>query len=146
MQNKINITFVFSPPLFGYIPTINGHTSIPNNLRCWPFFFCFVGVAPYVEAVQRSKKNCWNELVQSVVCDPWGNPYKLVMRKLKEAPATDRMEATTLETVTKGLFPDNSALVLDLVMRPHNDDHPEFTLEEIRLEVAWVKGRKKAPG
>ncbi|KAE9528677.1 hypothetical protein AGLY_012252 [Aphis glycines] len=56
-------------------------------------------------AVARSKKACWDELVQSVESDPFGKPYKLVMRKLSGPPATDRMELDTLRSTIETLFP-----------------------------------------
>jgi len=34
-------------------------------------------------AILKSKKACWTELITSVDSDPFGKPYKLVMRKLR---------------------------------------------------------------
>lgn len=56
-------------------------------------------------AISRSKKACWRELIASVDKDPFGKPYKLVMRKLKGPPETATMERQTLETVISTLFP-----------------------------------------
>lgn len=33
-------------------------------------------------AIKKSKSRCWDELLYTVNSDPWGKPYKLVMRKL----------------------------------------------------------------
>jgi len=49
-------------------------------------------------AIYRSKKACWSDLIASVYKDPFGKPYKLVMRKLKGPSATATMEHQTLET------------------------------------------------
>lgn len=59
-------------------------------------------------AIMRSKKNCWQELIDSVDGDPFGKPYKMVMRKLRGAPATSTMEPQILRTVVDSLFPGNS--------------------------------------
>lgn len=56
-------------------------------------------------AISRSKKACMNELISSIDRDPFGKPYKLVMRKLRGPPATATMEHQTLETVISTLFP-----------------------------------------
>ncbi|XP_015375188.1 PREDICTED: uncharacterized protein LOC107169818 [Diuraphis noxia] len=56
-------------------------------------------------AISRSKKACWSELIASVDQDPFGKPYKMVMRKLRGPPATATMEPEMLKTVVSTLFP-----------------------------------------
>lgn len=60
-------------------------------------------------AILRSKKTCWKELISSVDADPFGKPYKLVMRKLRGPPPTASMEYATLQTVVDTLFPKHQA-------------------------------------
>jgi len=36
-------------------------------------------------SVKRAKSNCWKDLLNTIDTDPWGLPYKIVMRKLKMA-------------------------------------------------------------
>lgn len=36
-------------------------------------------------------------LVKSVDYDPWGKPYRIVMRKLRGPPTSERLEADVLE-------------------------------------------------
>jgi hypothetical protein len=95
-------------------------------------------------AISRSKKACWSELIASVDRDPFGKPYKLVMRKLKGAPATATMEHQTLETVISTLFPPHEC-------RPCRPTTPaesivEFTPVEVDAVVDRAKRKNKAPG
>lgn len=95
-------------------------------------------------AISRSKKACWNELIASVDNDPFGKPYKLVMRKLRGPPATATMEHQTLENVISTLFPPHER-------RPACPTTPaeqivEFTREEVDAVVERAKTKNKAPG
>ncbi|KAL5237089.1 hypothetical protein ACI65C_004499 [Semiaphis heraclei] len=56
-------------------------------------------------AILKSKKACWTELISSVDSDPFGKPYKLVLRKLRGPPASVTMERQTLDAVIESLFP-----------------------------------------
>lgn len=58
-------------------------------------------------AILCSKKACWAELIQSVDNDPFGKPYKIVMRKLRGSPATSTMEPEIFEAVISTLFPSH---------------------------------------
>jgi len=60
-------------------------------------------------AILRSKNTCWKELISSVDADPFGKPYKLVMRKLRGPPPTASMEYATLQSVVDTLFPKHQA-------------------------------------
>jgi len=39
--------------------------------------------------------------------EPWGKPYKIVMRKLQGPPALNRLEPTTLAGIIDRLFPQH---------------------------------------
>jgi len=60
-------------------------------------------------AILRSKRTFWKELISSVDADPFGKPYKLVMRKLRGPPPTTSMEFATLQSVVETLFPKHQA-------------------------------------
>lgn len=97
-------------------------------------------------AIRLSKKRCWNELIASVDRDPWGRPYKVVMRKLQGAPPTANMEIGIIREVTGGLFPDHSRMVLDEIPPLPLEAGSEFSQAEVDVAVERIKGRKKAPG
>jgi hypothetical protein len=56
------------------------------------------------QQIQNAKARSWMELVKSVESDPWGRPYRLVMKKLRPPapPPTDRKHGTN---VIGTLFP-----------------------------------------
>lgn len=94
-------------------------------------------------AIRRSKARCWSELTKSVEDDPWGKPYKLVMKKLGGSPPAMYMERDVLTRVSMGLFPSRPFIARDggLVR-----EVPPLTQEELRVGIERVKTRKKAPG
>ncbi|VVC42053.1 Hypothetical protein CINCED_3A021381 [Cinara cedri] len=95
-------------------------------------------------AIRRHKKKCWADLVKSVDGDPWGKPYKIVMRRLQGPPAPNRMEPDTLSEVVDGLFPEHPPLIRG---NPFGDvEVQNFSAEEVTAVVNKFKARNKAPG
>lgn len=98
-------------------------------------------------AIIKSKADCWAELVRTVDKDPWGKPYKLVMRKLRGPSPTNQMEVEMIENVIHGLFPrrdvDSSPPV---VLNQTSMTSPPFNMEELDMVMKRIKPRKKAPG
>ncbi|CAI6360923.1 unnamed protein product [Macrosiphum euphorbiae] len=95
-------------------------------------------------AILRSKKTCWKELISSVDTDPFGKPYKLVMRKLRGPPPTASMEYATLQSVVDTLFPKHQART-DGPLVPA-DPVVLFTAWEVDLAVERAGSKNKAPG
>ncbi|XP_050065663.1 uncharacterized protein LOC126554649 [Aphis gossypii] len=95
-------------------------------------------------AISRSKKACWRELIASVDRDPFGKPYKLVMRKLKGPPATATMERQTLENVISTLFPPHEHRPVSVTIP--GEPIVEFTTEEVDTVVDRAKRKNTAPG
>lgn len=95
-------------------------------------------------AISRSKKACWGELIASVDQDPFGKPYRMVMRKLRGPPATATMEPETLKTVVSTLFPTHQQRQAEVSGQPVVWE--PFTQREVDCAVTKFKGRNKAPG
>jgi len=95
-------------------------------------------------AILRSKRTCWRELISSVDADPFGKPYKLVMRKLRGPPPTASMEYATLQSVVETLFPKHQART-DGPLVP-TDPAVLFTASEVDSAVERAGSRNKAPG
>ncbi|KAE9528679.1 hypothetical protein AGLY_012254 [Aphis glycines] len=95
-------------------------------------------------AISRSKKACWGELIASVDQDPFGKPYKMVMRKLRGPPATATMEPETLQTVVSTLFPTHQQRQAEVSEQPVVWE--PFTQREVDCAVTKFKGRNRAPG
>lgn len=96
--------------------------------------------------IREAKAKCWAELVKSVDDDPWGKPYKVVLKKLRGPPATATMEPRTVRDIAAVLFPegDGDGVPADLFEQPVVV--PEFTLAEVDAAVGRFRSRGKAPG
>lgn len=96
--------------------------------------------------IREAKAKCWDELVKCVDDDPWGKPYKVVLKKLRGPPATATMEPRTIRNIAAVLFPegDGDGVPTNLVERPVVV--PEFTLAEVNAAVGRFRSRGKAPG
>lgn len=59
--------------------------------------------------IYAAKKDSWNTLIKEIDNDPWGTPYKLVMRKLRpSAPGiTEILNKSDLNKLIVELFPKN---------------------------------------
>ncbi|XP_015609342.1 uncharacterized protein LOC107274591, partial [Cephus cinctus] len=57
--------------------------------------------------IKRSKEACWKDLLTSVEADPWGLPYRIVMKRLggHQIPATKDPEE--LKVIIEDLFPNH---------------------------------------
>lgn len=95
-------------------------------------------------AIAKSKKSCWDELTRSVDADPFGKPYKVVLRKLSGPPATARMEPDFLRTAIDSLFP-SCPLVNCGTVGP-SEPVIAFSEDEIEATVKRFRSRKTAPG
>jgi len=95
--------------------------------------------------IRRSQGRCWAELCKQVDTDPWGLPYRLVVKKLVgRRPIPGLKLPGRLDAIVNHLFP---------VSRP--PEYPEisssmqelnlFTMEEI-AEAGRSLPRSKAPG
>lgn len=91
-----------------------------------------------------SKEKCWADLTKSVEDNPWGKPYKIVMRKLQGPSALNRLEPNTLAGVIDRLFPQH--------LLTTNESHAteveveDFSAEEVTAIVGKFRARNKAPG
>lgn len=96
-------------------------------------------------AIRCSKKACWKELINEVNKDPFGKPYKLVMRKLRGPPITSSMETQGLLSIMDGLFPTHQQtdLIRDV---PAVAESELFSIEEVNAAVEKFKRRNKTPG
>ncbi|XP_046671179.1 uncharacterized protein LOC124361184 [Homalodisca vitripennis] len=57
------------------------------------------------KAIKSSKAHCWNELLEEVYCDPWGRPYKVVLKKVKIQPQSSPTCLDLLDRIVTNLFP-----------------------------------------
>ena len=95
-------------------------------------------------AISKSKAMAWKRLLQEVDDDPWGRPYQLVMKKLRNSPPSSQLDHETMEKVVDGLFPRNQVAFPDF---PDFDpiSVPEVSLNEMAKAVGQAR-KRKAPG
>lgn len=57
--------------------------------------------------ISKAKLSAWQELLDLIEEDPWGLPYKIVLRKLRRSTPslTETLETTTVNTLMDSLFP-----------------------------------------
>ncbi|XP_032689772.1 uncharacterized protein LOC116853030 [Odontomachus brunneus] len=58
-------------------------------------------------AIAKAKVLAWEDLISSVDREPWGCPYRMVMRRLRPwaPPLTDTLNPELLDKIVEGLFP-----------------------------------------
>lgn len=97
-------------------------------------------------AILQSKKKCWTELIESVERDPFGKPYKMVMRKLGGGPpVTVTMESQCERTIIDTLFPNHD--VTNELHQGHLEllDCELFSTQEVNDAFDVVRTRNKPP-
>lgn len=95
-------------------------------------------------AIIRSKADCWKEMIQLVDGDPWGKPYKVVLRKLRGPPPASQMEPEMIANVIHGLFPASPAYTGPHIGRQQHPPH--VTQVEIETVIQKIGARRTAPG
>lgn len=101
--------------------------------------------------IKKAKAKAWDELIQSIEKDPWGLPYRIVLKKLRRSSPSfsETLPLEVLEQIVNKLFPQD----------PHwNDDTPEDDIDELWLDEYNISveevnnilkkkaGTNKAPG
>jgi len=67
-------------------------------------------------AIERSKTRAWEELIVSLNEDPWGCPYRMVLKKLRPraSPTTESLAPGFLGEVVETLFPGGAGGAMPL--------------------------------
>jgi len=95
-------------------------------------------------AIERSKARCWREMLDLVDSDPWGKPYKMVLRRLAGPQPTLNMERESLVRIPDGLFPHRPVVArADIFIR---ENSPTLSMEEFWKAVHRIRARNKSPG
>ena len=83
-----------------------------------------------VKVIKASKAHCWDELVEEIEQDPWGRPYKVVMKRMKPQSLSSPTCLVLLEKIVTSLFPQQP----DLQIGDLNsvEPVPPITLEELK--------------
>lgn len=100
-------------------------------------------------AIAKAKNASWSELIATIDADPWGLPYKLVMRKLRtSSPAlSETLEIAHLDRLLDSLFPKSSiSKTLAEILPSVEVDDIEVSLVEVMRLIRKRPYRNAAPG
>jgi len=99
--------------------------------------------------MRRSREKCWDEMLSSLNTDPWGRPYKIVLKRHR-APVTESLKPQLLGGIVDTRFP-RRVEGSTLEWGPDLDGSHELTEEqlvsgdELTRAVRRI-GSRKAPG
>ncbi|XP_029177940.1 uncharacterized protein LOC114945803 [Nylanderia fulva] len=103
--------------------------------------------------ISKAKYIAWQDLIQTIEDDPWGLPYKVVLKKLRRSSPslTETLNEDTVNTLLESLFP--SGVETDPNELWPNWQWPEETAEEYNITAKEVfttikrkAGNNTAPG
>lgn len=95
-------------------------------------------------AIERSKRQKWEQLRNDLNSDPWGLGYKIVMKKIGGRAPTPEMEPQTMRHIVDTLFPTHE-LHNHVHTNVLQEEPQQFTQEELQLAARSLKAGK-APG
>lgn len=97
--------------------------------------------------ILAAKEDNWRRICEMVEEDPWGLPYKIVMKKLnRRKPIPGINLPGRLESIVSALFPSSSVCDnLETIVQSEAFNIPEFSPEEVAA-VARGLPNGKAPG
>lgn len=96
--------------------------------------------------IKEAKEKAWTVLITTVDSDPWGKPYKMVMKRLRRPRPITELELTGgLENVVNALFPTGNPPTWVCPPNYSAVGQPEFSANEI-VAAAHSLPNRKAPG
>ena len=95
-------------------------------------------------AIKMRKRQCWKELCEEINLDPWGRPYKIVMKRLKN-PNESPTDPVMLNKIVTVLFPQQTDVIPIIGRIPSLEEIPPVSIEELNSACQRV-GNSKAPG
>lgn len=104
-----------------------------------------------VKAIRNAKVQAWQELIDSIERDPWGLPYRIVLKKLKRSTpsATETMDINTVNQVVDKLFPVDPEWDSGEDPEINNylwNDEDDIGKEEVCRAIRKGPGANTAPG
>ncbi|GAB1859779.1 Reverse transcriptase [Camponotus japonicus] len=101
--------------------------------------------------IKKAKTQAWNDLIRSIEEDPWGLPYRIVMKKLRRSTPSfgETLPIEILEQLVDRLFPQdplhNESIIEEEVNEPWLEEY-DISIEEISNILKKKTGANKAPG
>lgn len=101
--------------------------------------------------IKRAKMESWRELIATIERDPWGLPYKIVLRKLKNVALglTEQLDEVKVEKLLQSLFPKGKEKrgETEIEIDGHEEENVEIDdgrKKVLGLEVLKMVKRPKA--
>lgn len=99
--------------------------------------------------INKAKSSAWRELIQTIDSDPWGRPYKLVMRRMKSSipSLTETLDKGVMDLLLSALFPQGR--VVDPALHWEEwqwEEEWSITVSEIKRIIKKKMGNNTAPG
>lgn len=105
------------------------------------------------KAIWSSKKTAWKGLLDDLDADPWGRPYKMVIKKMGSTAisATELLVPNELEVLLTDLFPSGNhgcaEVTSDLVaLWMDNVAIPDVAVADVKRVLRGKKSKRTAPG
>lgn len=94
-------------------------------------------------AIKKAKAAAWGELIASIDQDPWGLPYKLVLKRLRRSSPglTEVFDEVVLKRLLDSLFPPGNPLVPIIWRDDIWNDEMAVTPNEV---ITAIKSRKRS--
>lgn len=98
--------------------------------------------------IRKAKTCAWRELLATLYEDPWGLPYKIVLKRLKRSSPglTMILEPTILERLLSDLFPTRSGIRPIPLPNTQWTDDLGFSSADIARALGEKKNPNTAPG
>lgn len=100
----------------------------------------------YRNKIKSAKKQAWTEIMNTLEENPWGKPYKIVLKKINRTPSdlTTRMPSCEVNRILDELFPKvNNEESTETTVVPEYD---RVTIHEIEGIIKQITKRNPAPG
>lgn len=99
--------------------------------------------------ISKAKATAWQELLKTIDSDPWGMPYKIIMKKLKSTRAgiTETLKEEDFNKVLESLFPADVEVDTSIYWRNRGQIEIDWVYAaEIKAIISRKKNSNTAPG
>jgi len=97
-------------------------------------------------AIKEAKEKCWSDLIATVDKDPWGKPYKIVMKRLRrQRPIPGIQLPGRVDNIIDTLFPTGPSRTPSTVHRTGEEPPEPFSMAELTTAARSLPNGK-APG
>lgn len=96
------------------------------------------------KAIKESKRSLWTKMLEDIEGDPWGRPYKVVMKKLKNHRILSPTDPIVMKEIVTVLFPQQAKVEYSMVLHA-NEFIPPVSQKEVMDACNRIENTK-APG